>query len=76
MQIQLLAGDHDWSVEGTHVLDENGFAVVLTEDKAVEVSEEVSSRILTIIEGCRVHRGLNPDGSVPEPEVVPEEPEQ
>jgi hypothetical protein len=66
MQIQLVAGDHDWSLEGTHVLDDNGFALVLSEGKYLEVTQEVYDRIIPIVEGNRVFRGLNPDGSVPE----------
>jgi hypothetical protein len=74
MLITLIAGDHDWSVEGTHVLDGNGFAISLAEGKEVEVSDEVHARIMPIIEGTRVYRGLNPDGTVPvpEPEPIPE----
>lgn len=81
MQIQLLAGDHDWSAEGTHVLDDNGFAIILTEDKTIDVDDDTWLRITPIIEDCRVFRGLNPDGSVPvalDPEVtqevIPDEP--
>ena len=68
MLLTLIAGDHDWSLEGTHVLDGNGFAIVLSEGKELDVSEDVHARILPIIEGSRVCRGLNPDGSVPVPE--------
>jgi len=72
MQVNLVAGDNDWSTEGTHVLDDNSFAIVLSESKTIEVSEEVQARIMPIIEGCRVFRGLNPDGTVPI-ELIPDE---
>ena len=72
MQINLIASDHDWSTEGTHVLDENGFAIVLSEPKTIEVDDDTWLRITPIIEDSRVFRGLNADGSVP----TPPEPEQ
>ena len=76
MEIKLIAGDNDWSTEGHHICNENGFALVLTEEKTINVSSEVYNRILPIIQDCRVFRGLNPDGTVPvpppEPMVEPE----
>lgn len=78
MQINLLAGDYDWTTEGSHVWDDNGFSMVLTEPKTIEVSNEVGATIVPFIEGFRVFRGLNPDGSVPEPApaipTIPDEP--
>lgn len=78
MQIALIAGDHDWSIEGHHICDSRGFSIVLEEAKTIEVSDEVGARILPIIEDARVYRGLERDGSVPvppEPEAPATEPE-
>jgi hypothetical protein len=76
MQIDLLPGDFDWTENGLHVYDSNGFAIFLSEPKTLEVSEEVAATMIPFIEGFRVHRGLNPDGSIPEPPaeepIVPE----
>lgn len=75
MEIKLIAGDNDWSAEGTHVCDDHGFAIVLTAEKTITVSDEVYQRIMPIIESGRVFRGLNPDGSVPQPPAPEPQPE-
>lgn len=76
MELQLIAGDYDWTEQGTHVWDENGFSKVLTEDKTIELSEEIYDTVLTFVEGSRIARGLNADGSVPTPPEpqIPDEP--
>lgn len=76
--IELIAGDYDWTTEGSHVWDENGFSIVLTESKTIEVADEVATEIIPHIEASRACRGLNPDGSIPEPApvipTIPDEP--
>jgi hypothetical protein len=62
--INLVSGDYDIDSQGHHVCDENGFAIVLTESKQVDVTEQSDiDRIQPILEAYRVARGLNPDGS-------------
>ena len=79
MQLELLAGDYDWTEQGSHVWDENGFSTVLTEPKTVEMDQEIYNEVIVHVENSRVLRGLNPDGSVPvppEPEPTPEIPDE
>jgi hypothetical protein len=83
MKIKLLPGDHEWSLEGTHVCDDLGIAKILDHELEVEVDPSIGERILPIIEYGRISRGLIPDGSLPppppepvvEPVVEPVEPE-
>jgi len=72
MQLQLIAGDYDWSNMGTHIWDENGYSIVLTEPKTVEMDQEVYDEVITFVENSRVLRGLNPDGTTPVP-LIPDE---
>jgi len=65
MQLELLAGDYDWTEQGIHVWDENGFSTVLTEPKTVEMDQEIYNEVIIHVENSRVLRGLNPDGSIP-----------
>lgn len=75
--LNLVAGDYDVDSQGHHVCDTDGYAVVLTEAKEVDVPDQADyDRIEPILEDQRVRRGLNPDGSVPEnlaEEIKPEE---
>jgi hypothetical protein len=67
MQLELLAGDYDWTEQGSHVWDENGFSTILTEPKTVEMDQEIYNEVVVHVENSRVLRGLNPDGTVPVP---------
>jgi hypothetical protein len=72
MKIKLLPGDHEWSLEGTHVCDDLGIAKVLDSELELDVDASVAERILPIIGAARVARGLMPDGSLPPPPPPPE----
>jgi len=72
MLIQLFPGDNLWSPQGTHVCDERGIALVVTEDTEVDIADAVADRCLAIIRDGRVIRGLDPDTGLPP--VAVEEP--
>lgn len=72
--LNLIAGDYDFDSNGHHVCDDQGFAILLTEPKAVEISQLDYDRVEPILEDYRVNRGLNPDGSVPEPSFAEKPP--
>lgn len=40
MKLLLRKGEHKWSSEGSHVLNENGFAIVLEQDLEIEFHDE------------------------------------
>lgn len=61
----LIADDHEFNENGYHVLNDKGIAKKVQENKEIEVIQEVYDRILPMIEGARIARGLNPDGSIP-----------
>lgn len=64
--VNLVADDYDIDSQGHHVCDERGFAIVLTESKQIEVTEQSDvDRIQPILEAYRLARGLNADGSQP-----------
>jgi hypothetical protein len=73
MQLQLIAGDYDWTEQGTHVWDANGFSTIITEAKTVEMDQEIYDVTIGFVEAARIERGLNADGSVPE-SLIPDEP--
>ena len=68
MQLVLFTGDYDWTELGSHAWDENGYSIILTESKTVEMTQEVYNEVIPFVEAYRVSRGLNPDGSV----IIPE----
>lgn len=72
MAITLRAGECLWSAQGTHVCDENGFALRCEEDTEVVFdSQETENRAVAIIRDDRTIKGLDPDtGLTP---VAPEE---
>jgi len=62
--LNLVPGDYDIDSSGHHICDERGFAVIVTEEKQIEVTEQLDvDRIEPILEAYRLERGLNPDGS-------------
>ena len=69
--LNLIPGDYDINSQGHHICNDQGFAIVLTEEKQVEIpNQDDYDRILIVTEGCRIARGLNTDGS----EIVTETP--
>lgn len=73
MLIKLLAGELEWTPEGTHVWDSIGKAIRLTEDKDVEMEESVAVESLKFIRADREFRGCDPDTGLPLPEPAVEE---
>jgi hypothetical protein len=66
MNLELLPGDYDWTPQGTHIWNEHGFSIVLTEPKTVEMSLEIYNATIGFVQNARISRGLNADGSIPE----------
>jgi hypothetical protein len=58
MNLVLYSGDNDWSEDGYHIFNECGIALVLSEGKEIEVTQEVYDRILPIIQEARDNRGF------------------
>lgn len=46
MQITILAGEYLFSEQGFHILDENGFATVASEETTVEVTDEAQIAVI------------------------------
>lgn len=72
--INLIAGDYDFSEMGTHIINEKGFAIKVAESKSIMIEDATTAtNVVQLVEYDRVARGLNPDGSISvPPEVVPE----
>lgn len=75
MNILLRAGEYLWSERGAHVCGENGFAIVLDQDKEVQLDDDVADHAIAVIKADRQFKGLDPETGLPLPktEVVPEE---
>lgn len=72
MKIKILAGEHLFSEQGTHVCDSNGIALRAVEDVEIEVAERVEI-VLELIKNDRLNLGLDENGD-PIPEPVIEQP--
>jgi len=63
--ITLIPGDYDLNDKGYHICDERGYAIIVTEEKEVTITEQSDyERIDPITRAHRVFRGLSPDGYV------------
>lgn len=68
MLIKILKGEELFSREGTHICDNNGIAIVATEDTEFEVEERIDI-VKNILKQKRLDRGLDEDGNpIPEQE--------
>jgi hypothetical protein len=56
--LNLIAGDYDISDCGCHVCDEKGYAIIISESKQIELSQEDYDRIFPIVEDQRIRRGV------------------
>jgi hypothetical protein len=69
MNITLRAGEYLWNPQGHHVCDDQGYAVVCTEDTVVDFdSDEIGTTAIAIIKDNRSIRGLDPDTGL-EPDI-------
>lgn len=78
-KILIKAGEPLWTEQGTHLLDENGFAVVAQEDTICQVPDEKLELISSIIEHNRPRQQEfqeeQPSSDQPEPIEPPTEEE-
>lgn len=74
MNILLRAGEYLWSAQGTHVCDDKGFAIVLSEDTEILIDDDDAEAALAVIKADREFRGMDPETGLPKPvpEVVSE----
>ena len=72
MNILLRAGEYMWSPQGTHVCDDQGFALVLSEDTEVAIDDDYAESALAVIKADRDFRGMDPETGLPKPEPEPE----
>ena len=70
MKLQILKGEYLFSEQGTHVLDERGFAVQAQEDCECEVSEEHYERVSQLVASDRQFRLGLPLEEMPPNELV------
>lgn len=71
MQVTLKSGDNLWSEEGTHICDERGMAIVVTEDTTVDIADEAYANAWQVIQSWRETRGVSYPDSEPLPVVEP-----
>jgi hypothetical protein len=86
MLIKILPGEYLFSPQGTHILDEQGFAVTATEETEVEIEDESqlavvaayhafvrpeSDAVEAVIEEIAEQVSVEP-AQIPKPEQVPE----
>lgn len=76
MKIKILKDEYLFSEQGTHVLDEQGFAVLAQEDCECEVSDEQVERVSALLKAERNFKGLDENGNPipeqPQPEELPD----
>lgn len=53
MKILIKQGEYLWNENGTHILDEKGFAITTLEDVEVDIAPEHYNRVLEIVESER-----------------------
>jgi hypothetical protein len=70
MKVVLKAGEYAWSNQGTHVCDDKGFSIVLSEDTEVELDDDVAEHAWAVIKADREFRGVDPETGLPLPEPV------
>jgi hypothetical protein len=56
MKIRIKQGEHLWSENGTHIIDDEGFAAIATEDTEVDILPEHYDRVSAIIEKERAFK--------------------
>lgn len=66
--IQLLTNEYLWSKEGTHVCDDQGFAIKAESDCEIEIEDEHHDRVLKIITEERA-RNTPVDSAMPAEEA-------
>jgi len=76
MKLQILKGEYLFSEQGTHVLDERGFAIPAEENCECEVSDEHVERVSALLKAERNFKGLDENGNPipeqPQPEELPD----
>jgi hypothetical protein len=66
MSVTLKTGETLWSASGTHIWDDNGYAIKCTEDTIVTFdSSEIETASLVFIHADRVFRDCDPDTGLP-----------
>lgn len=60
MQVTLKPGDNLWSEEGTHICDDKGMAIVVTEEVTVDIADDAYANAWQVIQSCRETRGVDP----------------
>jgi hypothetical protein len=71
MKMKILKGEYLFSEQGTHICDENGFALIAEEDTECHILPEHLERVQALVIEDRVLRGLDAEGN-PIPEEVEE----
>ncbi len=76
MLIKILKGEEIFSEQGLHICDDNGIAIITSEDTECEVNERVDF-VQQLLTEKRLNRGLDKDGNPivieePQPEIIPE----
>ncbi len=62
MLIKILKGEQIFSEHGTHVCDDNGFAIIASQDMECEVNNRIET-VIEILKEQRAIRGLDQDGN-------------
>lgn len=72
MLIKILKGEELFSEQGTHICNEQGIAIVASEDIDCEVNERIDI-VRELLKASRLNRGLDENGD-PIPVEIPQQP--